>query len=275
MSISKKHHYIPACYLKGFTNGGKRTSLFWAFPINNPGIKHGANPNDSCVKNNYYKVENIGDSFLIENWYGTVVEPKIGDFLKQVDELNEIDSKNEGLAWLLSSLLLRNPQHRQMIESPLIHAERVAKSMQEDYKEKGISLDIEGISFGKDNIIEYEIQQTKALSKYLPLYHYCILKAPAGINVITSDAPMILANSLNKKIFGIASNGTMIIAPLNKSTYIVGSKEIKFPALRIGTIWEIANLNTMVMASANEKIFSNDDHIYILNDKDEVVKYPS
>ncbi|HCD7317577.1 TPA: DUF4238 domain-containing protein, partial [Enterobacter chengduensis] len=208
-------------------------------------------------------------------WYGSVVEPKIGDFLKQVEELNEIDSQNEGLAWLLSSLLLRNPQHREMIESPLIHAERVAKSMQEDYKEQGIDLDIEGISFSKNDIIGYEIQQTKALSKCLPLYNYCILKAPTGINVITSDAPMILANSLNKKIFGLASKGTMIIAPLNKSTYIVGSKEIKFPALRIGTIWEIANLNTMVMASANEKIYSNDDHIYILDDKDEVIKYPN
>jgi hypothetical protein len=32
MSYPKKHHYIPACYLKGFTNQGKRTSLFWAFP---------------------------------------------------------------------------------------------------------------------------------------------------------------------------------------------------------------------------------------------------
>ena len=44
MSKSKKHHYIPACYLKGFTNGGKRTSLFWAFPTDKPGTKHGANP---------------------------------------------------------------------------------------------------------------------------------------------------------------------------------------------------------------------------------------
>lgn len=275
MSISKKHHFIPACYLKGFTNGGKRTSLFWAFPINKPGKKHGASPNDSCVKNNYYKVENINDSLLIENWYGSVVEPKIGDFLKQVDELNEIDSQNEGLAWLLASLLLRNPQHREMIESPLIHAERVVKSMQEDYKEKGINLHIEWISYSKDDIIEYEIQQTKALSKYLPLYNYCILKAPDGINVITSDTPMILANSLNKKIFGFESKGTMIIAPLNKSTYIIGSKEIKLPALRKGTIWEIANLNTMIMASANEKIYSNNDHIYILDNEDDVIKYPN
>lgn len=147
--------------------------------------------------------------------------------------------------------------------------------MQEDYKEKGINLHIEWISYSKDDIIEYEIQQTKALSKYLPLYNYCILKAPDGINVITSDAPMILANSLNKKIFGFESKGTMIIAPLNKSTYIIGSKEIKLPALRKGTIWEIANLNTMIMASANEKIYSNNDHIYILDNEDDVIKYPN
>lgn len=67
----------------------------------------------------------------------------------------------------------------------------------------------------------------------------------------------------------------MIIAPLNKSTYIIGSKEIKLPALRKGTIWEIANLNTMIMASANEKIYSNNDHIYILDNEDDVIKYPN
>jgi len=274
MSISKKHHFIPACYLKGFTNGGKRTSLFWAFPINEPGKKHGANPNDSCVQNNYYKLENNHDLLLIEKWYASVVEPKIGEFLNEVDLLKRIDSQNEGFIWLLSSLSLRNAQHREMIKAPLVHAERVAKSMQDDYKKKGINLNIAEIDFSKDDAIEYELQQTQVLSQYIPLYNYCILKAPKGINVITSDAPMILANP-NREIFGIASKGTMIIAPLNKSTYIVGSKEIQLPALRKGTSWEIANLNTMVMASANEKIYSNDDQIYILDDEDEIIKYPS
>lgn len=274
MSISKKHHYIPACYLKGFTNGGKRTSLFWAFPTNEPGKKHGANPNDSCVQNNYYKLENSHDSLFIENWYASVVEPKIGEFLNEVDELKEINPHKEGFIWLLSSLCLRNPQHREMIEAPLIHAERVAKSMQADYKKNGRSLNITGVQYNKDDIIEYELHQTKILTQYIPLYNYCILKAPLGINVITSDAPMILANP-NQKIFGIASQGTMIIAPINKTTYIIGSKEVHLPTFRNGTAWEIANLNTMVMASANEKLYSNDDHIYILDDADQILKYPA
>lgn len=273
MSKSKKHHYIPACYLKGFTNGGKRTSLFWAFPTDKPGTKHGANPNDSCVKNNYYTLENSLDSLFIENWYANEVEPKIGNFLNEVDKLKRTDSQNEGFIWLLSSLTFRNPQHREMIETPLIHAERVAKSMQADYRKQGIDLNIAATQFHKDDIIDYEIQQTKTLSRYLPLYNYCILKAPADINVITSDAPMILANP-NMKIFGVASQGTIIIAPINKRTYIIGSKEIQFPFLRNGTAWEIANLNTMVMAAANDKVFSNDDHIYIVDDSDKIIKYP-
>lgn len=273
MSISKKHHFIPACYLKGFTNGGKRTSLFWAFPTNEPGKKHGANPNDSCIQNNYYKLKNSRDSLFIEKWYGTTVEPKIGAFLNKLDELKEIDSQNEGFIWLLSSLLLRNPQHREMIEAPLIHAERIAKSMQADYKGKGINLNISEAEFSKDDIIEYELQQTKMVSLYFPLYNYCILKAPTGINVITSDSPMILANP-NMKVFGMATEGTMIIAPLNKTTYIVGSKETQLPTLRKGTTWEIANLNTMVMATANERFYSNNDHIYILDDANNIVRYP-
>lgn len=274
MSISKKHHFIPACYLRGFTNGGKRTSLFWAFSANELGKKHGANPNDSCVKNNYYKLENSHDLLFIEKWYANVVEPKIGEFLNEVNNLKKIDVQNEGFIWLLSSLALRNPQHREMIEAPLIHAERVAKSMQADYKNKRINLNIAGAEFYKDDIIEYELQQTKILSLYLPFYNYCILKAPAGINVITSDAPMIFANQY-QKVFGVASQGTMIIAPLNKTTYLVGSKEIQLPVFRNGTAWEIANLNTIVMAAANEKVYSNEEHIYILDGTNRIIKYPS
>ena len=35
MGRKAKHHFIPKCYLKGFTDGGENSSPFWAVPINN------------------------------------------------------------------------------------------------------------------------------------------------------------------------------------------------------------------------------------------------
>lgn len=136
MSKSKKHHYVPACYLKEFTNEGRRTSLFWAFPRNKPGSKYGTNPNDSCVSNNYYKLDENKQPLLIEEWYGNEVEPQIGIFLESVDYINVVNSNDAGLIWLLTSLLLRNPQHRENIESPLRHTQKVAESMRDDYEKK-------------------------------------------------------------------------------------------------------------------------------------------
>ncbi len=273
MKVSTKHHYIPACYLKGFTNGGNRKSLFWAFPADKVGSKHGTNPNDACVSNNYYKLEDNIDPLQIENWYGHNVEPLIGQFLAKLDTLNEIDSNNEGFIWLLISLFLRHPRHRASIESPLLRAQIIAKSMQEDYRSKGISLDISETNFVKDDIIDLELNQIKTASYYLPLFQYTIIKAPKNINVITSDSPLILAHP-TKKIFGLATKGTMLIAPLNKETLVMGSNNVNLTKLHYASINEIASFNAMIMNTVTEKCFSNNDHFYFLDDQDEVTKYP-
>lgn len=273
MKVSTKHHYIPACYLKGFTNGGNRKSLFWAFPADIVGSKHGTNPNDACVSNNYYKLEDSTDPLQIENWYGRNVEPLIGQFLASLETLKEIDSNNEGFIWLLISLFLRHPRHRASIESPLLRAQIIAESMQKDYISKGISLDISDTKFVKDDIINLELNQIKTASYYFPLFQYTIIKAPKNVNVITSDSPLILAHQ-TKKVFGLATKGTMIIAPLNKDTLVAGSNDIKLPKLHYATLNEIASYNAMIMNAATEKCFSNNDYFYFLNDQDEVTKYP-
>lgn len=274
MIESKKHHYIPACYLKGFTNEGKRTSLFWAFPADKPGFKHGTNPNDACASNNYYKLGENTQPLLIENWYGNKVEPRIGEFLAQLNSMREINSNDEGLIWLLTSLLLRNPQHRNNIESPLRHAQEVAESMKKDYSNRGVALDISATNYNTDDIIEYELKQTEIASHYFPMFNYTLVKTPDEINTITSDAPFILSHN-HLLTFGLSTPGTMMLAPLNKETYLVGSKEIKLRSIHYASRKEIADLNTMVMHSSNEKCFSNNDHFFILDKGDNIIKYPN
>ena len=273
MKVSTKHHYIPACYLKGFTNEGTRGSLFWAFPADVVGSKYGTNPNDACVSNNYYKLENSIDPLLIENWYGGTVEPLIGQFLENLDNLKEINPRDEGFVWLLTSLLLRNPRHRASIENPLLRAQTIAESMKKDYKSKGITLDISDTNFEKEDIIEQELNQIKSASYYLPLFKYTIIKAPEDICVITSDSPMILAHQ-TKKVYGLATKGTMIIAPLNKETLIAGTNDINLPKMHYASIDEIATYNAMIMNSVTERCFSNNDHFLFMNDKDIITKYP-
>lgn len=273
MSHSKKHHYIPACYLKGFTNEGKRTSLFWAFQKNKPGFKYGTNPNDACVSNNYYKLEENKQPLLIEEWYGNTVEARIGVFLESLDKMEEINSANEGLTWLLSSLFLRNPQHRNNIESPLRQEQKIVESMKRDLNQRGITLNYSVTNFNIDDIIEYELKQTEIVARYFPMFNYSLIKSPNEINTITSDTPLILTHS-NLKTFGLATKGTMILVPLNKHTYLFGSKELKLRPIYSATRKEIAYLNTLVMHYAYDKCFSNNQCFFVLDDNDKIIQHP-
>lgn len=65
MGRKAKHHYVPKCYLKGFTEGGEDSSLFWCAPINND-ISFKTSPNDSCAKRDYYTVQN-SNSLVVED----------------------------------------------------------------------------------------------------------------------------------------------------------------------------------------------------------------
>ncbi|MFJ5980663.1 DUF4238 domain-containing protein [Enterobacter cancerogenus] len=273
MSYPKKHHYIPACYLKGFTNQGKRTSLFWAFPKNKPGFKHGTNPNDACVSNNYYKLEENIRPFLIEEWYGNTVETRIGEFLETIDSSKGINSEDEGLIWLLSSLFLRNPQHRNNIEAPLRQERKIVESMKKDLNQRKVTLDMSVRDYIIDDIIEYELKQTKIASYYLPQFNYSLIKAPNKINTITSDSPFILSHN-RLQTFGLATPGSMILTPLNKNTFLFGCKEMKLSPIHNATDKTIADLNTMIMLSSNEKCFSNNDHFFILDAQDNIAMYP-
>jgi len=64
------------------------------------------------------------------------------------------------------------------------------------------------------------------------------------------------------------------LAPLNKNTFLFGSKEMKLMPVHNATQKEIADLNTMIMNSSNERCFSNNEHFFILDENENVVKYP-
>lgn len=273
MGKQTNHHFIPACYLKGFTNGGERDSRFWAFPKDGVKKTYGTNPNDTCSKNNYYKLENNTNSLLIEKWYGDVVEPKIGKFLDDL-KLNMIFNKdNEGFIWLLSSLFLRTPLWRNSIESPLRRCKEIAISMKSDIDTVGGNLDISGADFIKDDIICIELEQIKTVANSLFYFNFKLCTTQDNINIITSDAPFILANP-DRKIFGLLSTGTILLIPINKNMYIVGTKDIPLNGTYYASKYDVANINTIIWNASEERVFSNNERFIMLDNDDNTIFYP-
>ncbi len=145
--------------------------------------------------------------------------------------------------------------------------------MKNDLNHRGIDLDISATNYNTDDIIEYELKQTEIASYYLPKFNFSLIKAPNNFNTITSDSPFILSHN-RLLTFGLATIGTMILAPLNKNTFIFGCKEMKLSPIHNATDKTIADLNTMVMCSSNKKCFSNNDYYFILNEDNNITKYP-
>ncbi|MEQ9864995.1 DUF4238 domain-containing protein [Pectobacterium aroidearum] len=174
---------------------------------------------------------------------------------------------------LMKTLLTSSCVNQWGAGQPLRHAQRVAESMKDDYDKNGIVLNTSATNYIKDDIIEYELKQIKVAAYYFSLFQFSLIKTLAPFNAITSDAPLILAHN-KLHTFGLGSTGTMILTPLNKNTFLFGSKEIKLPNLHQASINEVANFNTIIMNASNEKCFSNNDHFFILDDHEKTIKYP-
>jgi len=267
------HHFIPACYLKGFTNDGDRNSRLWAFPKDGVKKAYGTNPNNACSKNNYYKLENNTKPLLIEKWYGDVIEPKIGSFLDDLKSNMTLDRNNEGFIWLLSSLFLRPPLWRNNVESPLRRCKEIAISMKNDIDTAGGNLDISNANFINDDIICIELEQIKTVANSLFHFNFKLCITQDNINIITSDSPFVLANPV-RKTFGLLSKGTILVIPINKDMYIVGTKDIPLNGTHYASKYDVANINTIIWNASEERVFSNNDKFIMLNDDDNIIYYP-
>mgnify|MGYP000576718898 FL=1 len=128
MGRKAKHHFIPKCYLKGFTDGGNNDSQFWGVPINNE-KPFPTTPNDACAIRDYYSVEH-SDSLVVEDYYANQVEPKIARALSHIRKESTLPSPDEmgHLILLLATLFLRTPSAREMLEAPLRHAKTIVDS---------------------------------------------------------------------------------------------------------------------------------------------------
>ena len=105
MGGSRKHHYIPACYLAGFTKDWSRDSSFWCIPKNNS-KPFGTNPNDACTHRDYYTVEELSDDPLfIEEWYARTIEDDIGKILQHIRNHKTLPTRDN----MEPLLLLGNP----------------------------------------------------------------------------------------------------------------------------------------------------------------------
>lgn len=128
MITSKRHHFVPAFYLAGFTDGEDRDSPFWC--AGKDGKIFPTNPNNACMENNYYTLTESSDPTAVENMYSGL-EGDIANSLRYIKENNwtprPIDEAF--LHIFAATLYLRVPEFRNSMATPIKRVQDIMLDM--------------------------------------------------------------------------------------------------------------------------------------------------
>lgn len=271
MGRKAKHHYIPKCYLKEFTDGGEDSSPFWCVPINNDS-PFPTSPNDACAKRDYYTVQH-SNALIIEDWYAAEIEPNIRKAISHIKNNSSLPPKEEmrHLILLLATLYLRVPSFRTSLEAPRERTKEVVGSMSQDVKIRNK----DEFNYNQTDLIMSELKlidtvQECLSNKYFQLHFVDDAKA----NVITSDSPFILSHPYGGKGFyyGLNTPNIEICVPITKRAIVIARNERMAEETFVATEKFIGLTNMKLMLSANRFFYSSNTDILLVDDDFSVYK---
>lgn len=224
MARQAHHHYIPALYLKRFTNEGNNKSKFYCVPTD--GRKpYPTNPRDSCSKRDYYcTYEN--DALSVEKLYAEKIEPKFESVLENLCKLEDITSisNRKDLHVLLASLYIRPPDQRENSRLIRQRIKDIATNISANIPVSNLS----EFDFTEKDLIIDELNDVLTCSELFEGTYFRLLSAKqCKSKFITSDRPFTLDNpALRKGIpIGLNTPDTTIIVPLSKDLVLTATNE--------------------------------------------------
>ena len=265
MGRKAKHHYIPKCYLKGFTDGGEDSSPFLCVPINND-TPFKTSPNDSCAQRDYYSVEHT-DPLIVENFYAEQIEPKISTAIRAIEEHKSLPTKQgmKHLILLLATLYLRVPSFRSALEAPRKRTKEIVDSISDDIT---ISNRHE-FEYSQTDLIKTELDLIDTVQECLAnkYYQLHIIEEPDQ-NVITSDRPFLLSHPKAGKgfYFGLNTPNIEITVPITKKAVLLARNEPFQEGGYIASKEFIGLTNTKLILSADRFFYSSAEEIMLVDD---------
>ncbi|MBU0541037.1 MAG: DUF4238 domain-containing protein [Gammaproteobacteria bacterium] len=272
MGRKAKHHYIPKCYLKGFTNGGENSSPFWVVPINNDN-PFPTTPNDACAQRDYYTVDHK-NSLIVEDFYAEQIEPKISQAISYINAHSRLPPKEEmrHLILLLATLYLRVPSHREALEMPMRRTKEIVESMSQDINVSNKS----EFDYSKTDLIKTELRLIDTVQECLSNKFYQLhIVEDESLNVITSDKPFIMSHPKGRKgfYFGLNTSNIEICVPITSKAILIARNEQMKEGTFAATKELIGLTNTKLVLSANRFFYSKTEEILLVNDDISVYKH--
>lgn len=272
MGRKAKHHYIPKCYLKEFTEGGDDSSPFWCVPVNNASPFE-TSPRDACAERDYYTVQH-SNSLIVEDWYAEKIEPKIKKAISHIKKHSSLPPKDEMhyLILLLATLYLRVPSFRNSLEAPMKRAKEIVDSISQDMTLRNRH----EFDYNQTDLIFSELKLIDTVQKCLSnKYFQLYIIDDAKFNLITSDRPFILSHPNGGKdfYFGLNTPNVEICVPITKNAFIIARNEPIAEGAFTASEKLIGLINTKVKLSAERFFYSSNDELLLVNDDITVYKH--
>lgn len=272
MGRKSKHHYIPKCYLKGFTKGGEDSSVFWCVPVNND-APFQTSPNNACAKRDYYTVRH-SNSLIVEDWYAEEIEPKIKKALSHIKEHSSLPPKEEMryLILLLATLYIRVPSFRNSLEEPMKRTKEIVDSISQDVKIRNRH----GFDYDQTDLIMRELKLIDTVQKCLSNKYFQLhVVEDVKSKVITSDRPFILSHPNGGKgfYFGLNTPKVQICVPISKNAIVIARNEEIAEGVFTASEQLIGLANTQLIISGDRFFYSCDDELLLVDDDLSVYKH--
>jgi hypothetical protein len=276
-SNPRKHHYVPQCWLSGFTEDGEKTSRLWQSDLNS-GRQWPTTSADAGHRRDFYRLTDPSkDPLLIEKKLSEI-EDTIAPILKRLDkELRMPDDDELGsLIVFMAIQWVRVPAFRPVVlgimESTMQSNMSDALSSPEAWSQTLRDAGIPNSSPGSDYHKMREFIESGDYSFSAPNDWYIKTGFTASLDVIDSlekkswgvaisengefigsDNPIVLDGPAGEKM-GFANAG-VIIYPVSRHVVLYGTASPV--SLQAMNRTDVARHNTFMMITASDYVFSH------------------
>ena len=288
MSVSRHHHYLSQCYLKGFTQGGSKKSKLVVLDLKNK-KKFEAIPRNVGGMRDFNRVEIDGlDPEIIEKTQSDF-EGKAAIALKKLEETSDFSGETKDVILeLIGMLAIKSPEMREHLAKPQVQIANHIIAMTFESKERwGAQVaqikqdtgeDISDgttfeemkslfergafeISISKEHQIHTELLGMQRITELLHQRNWVLLKAgdDAG-ELITTDNPVSLTFN-NPELSPFVSPGfglpdTMVYFPVSKNLALVGEFDGE-DGVRVANRHLVAIFNSKIIANSYQRVLAS------------------
>ena len=290
--VARRHHFLPQCYLKGFSKPRKRGKTHHVVVFDRQGKRFTSNILNIAVKHDFNRVEIEGNAPDVFEQEMAKFEGELAPALNRILEVRNLRSAEDRAILLnfIGLIAIRNPRHREtfrdfneqvikmMMDLATATKERWEGQMKQA-REAGYLKDTSNITYEEMrdfvNKKEYRIElntefhiasEMEGFDAILPtLFNrkWLALTPPdASGGFITSDHPVRLMFSdpkMRGRLYGPGHGltGTEIVFPVGRRLAVVGAFELKEAELRL-TEDGVAGINGALVAYADRQVYAHD-----------------